>query len=851
MELHPTARLSGEAATVCHQYLERLPLSPQAKRLVLDEVGAEADPARAMAALHVILGGAPASVTDASAASIQRRLQLACPSPDGHVHTECTGVEGSGHVRLATTPSLHRTPMAPSAWLLPVMTRVWRGMGRWFQRRRPARRPGPDPELQALEAARPSRWRAAVRRIVLLGLVLGQTAAAADGMRSVLPYHGGQPLEVAILVLFTVLFGWVSIGFWTGVVGFLVLATGRDRYSITRSLARVPEIPPEARTAVVMPICNENVRRTFAGLRACYDSLSRTDALERFDFFVLSDSSEPDARVAETKAWLDLCCAVRGHGRIFYRWRRHRIKRKSGNVADFCRRWGNQYRYMVVLDADSIMSGTCLTALVRLMEAHPATGIIQTAPRAAGRETLYARIQQFATRVYGPVFTAGISFWQLGAAFYWGHNAIIRIRPFMRHCALGRLPGWGVFSGEILSHDFVEAALMRRAGWSVWIAYDLPGSYEEIPPNVLDELNRDRRWCQGNLLNTRLCVAEGLHPAHRAVFMAGAMSYLSSPLWLMSLAISTAFLAIQTVVGPRYFVQPRQLFPEWPQWHVEWAIGLAAATGSVLFLPKILGAVLVLARGARRFAGATRFTASVLIEMVFSALLAPICMLFHTQFVLRALTGWRTHWRSPHREDAETRWGEALRRHGGHTLLAIAWAVGAYRLNATLLWWLLPVVGALAISMPLSVYSSRISLGRRFRHAGLFVIPEETRPPLELATLRRSLERPAPPARFTDAVVHPLVNAVACAAAASRSTVASAARRVGTLLSTRAAREGPAALTRRERMLLLSDPVALSRLHFEVWSSPAAGAKWWAEGAQGRPAVLGRGSAAGAVSSGS
>ena len=256
---------------------------------------------------------------------------------------------------------------------------------------------------------------------------------------------------------------------------------------------------------------------------------------------MLSDSSEPDTLAAERQAWLR---AVRGRrtgsGRIFYRWRRHRIKRKSGNIADFCRRWGSQYRYMVVLDADSVMSGECLTTLVRLMEANPTAGIIQTAPRAAGRDTLYARMQQFATRVYGPLFTAGLHFWQLGESYYWGHNAIIRVAPFMRHCALGRLPGRGPLSGEILSHDFVEAALMRRAGWKVWMAYDLPGSYEEMPPNLLDELKRDRRWCQGNLINLRLFLWNGLHPAHRAVFMTGVMAYVSAPLWLLSLVLSTA-----------------------------------------------------------------------------------------------------------------------------------------------------------------------------------------------------------------------------------------------------------------------------------------------------------------------
>jgi 16S rRNA C967 or C1407 C5-methylase (RsmB/RsmF family) len=211
---------------------------------------------------------------------------------------------------------------------------------------------------------------------------------------------------------------------------------------------------------------------------------------------------------------------------------------------------------MVVLDADSVMTGDCLSGLVRLMEANPNAGIIQSSPKASGMDTLYARCQQFATRVYGPLFTAGLHFWQLGESHYWGHNAIIRVQPFIEHCALAPLPGEGSFAGSILSHDFVEAALMRRAGWGVWIAYDLPGSYEELPPNLLDELKRDRRWCHGNLMNFRLFLVKGMHPVHRAVFLTGVMSYLSAPLWFMFLALSTALQVVHALTSPEV-IAPR------------------------------------------------------------------------------------------------------------------------------------------------------------------------------------------------------------------------------------------------------------------------------------------------------
>src|SRR5438128_2612718 len=490
-------------------------------------------------------------------------------------------------------------------------------------------------------------------------------------MSAVLPYHGRQPLEIAILVLFTVLFGWVSAGFWTAIAGYVLLLIGSDRYAISRTARSDAPIDPGARVAIVVPICNESAPRVFAGLRASYESLDRSGALEHFDFFVLSDTSNPDTRVAEIAGWVDMCRAVNGFGRVFYRWRQHHIKRKSGNIADFCRRWGKNYRYMVVFDADSMMSGECLTTLLRLIEANPNVGIIQTAPRATGRDTFYARVQQFATRVYGPLFTAGLHFWQLGESHYWGHNAIIRVVPFMRHCALRRLPGRGSLSGEILSHDFVEAALMRRAGWAVSIAYDLRGSYEEMPPNLVDELTRDRRWCQGNLMNVRLFMMKGLHIAHRAVFMSGVMAYLSALLWFVFLLLSTVLLALHTLSEPKYFVQPYQLFPLWPEWHAEWAVALFGATALLLFLPKILSVLLIWARGAKRYGGPWHLMSSMLAEFALSVMLAPIRMLFHTQFVLAAFFGWAVQWKSPPREDSETTWTEALRRHGWHTLLGV------------------------------------------------------------------------------------------------------------------------------------------------------------------------------------
>jgi membrane glycosyltransferase len=708
--------------------------------------------------------------------------------------------------RLPLAPPIRRSSMVPEPWITSPLARAWHALGRKGRARRAAARDPVPPDARG-------NWQRAgtLRRAALLVLIAAQTAVATAFMLRTLPYHGRHWLEVVVLAFFALLFAWVSLGFWTALAGFVQLLVGPGRYGV-RASADMP-IPAEARTAIVMPIANEDVPRVFAGLRATYESVARSGELEHFDFYVLSDSGDPDIATAELAAWRALVEAVGGAGRIFYRRRRRRVKRKSGNIDDFCRRWGAGYRYMVVLDADSVMSGQCLASLVRMMEANPGAGIIQTAPRASGRDTFYARVQQFATRVYGPLFTAGLHCWQLGESHYWGHNAIIRMAPFMRHCALAPLPGRGALSGEILSHDFVEAALMRRAGWAVWIAYDLPGSYEELPPNLLDELKRDRRWCQGNLMNFKLFFVRGLHPVHRTVFLTGMMSYMSAPLWFTFLMLSTALLAVQTLLPVAYFTQPHQLAPTWPQWHPERAVALFTATATLLFLPKLLAVARLWLQGdARRYGGALRLAASMLAEVGFSMLLAPVRMMFHTKFVNAALLGWSITWKSPPREDSQTTWAEAFGRHGLQTLIGLLWGASVWLLNRQLLAWMSPVIGALLLAIPVSVLSSRVSLGRRSRRARLFVIPEELRPPPELRATRRYTRLAAPTPGFAEAVAEPAVHALAVAAAPARHHATPAQERARQARLAAALRGLPA-LDARQRLALLDDPVALSRLH--------------------------------------
>jgi membrane glycosyltransferase len=746
----------------------------------------------------------------------------------------------SGRRRLYSMPPHERRSFAAHRF-------VRRGLRRSIERA-PGRDDSdpPRPPADALTQLRPWRLTALRRRLLLGTLVLIPSVIAAAFMLTVLPEGGANWLEAAIAVCFGALFGWISIGFWTATLGFGLLLARRDRFAITRLPAGAAEaaaIDPSVRTAIVMPICEEPVARVFAGLRAIHRSLERTGLLDRFDFFVLSDTKDPSVAVEEEAAWFHWCREVGGFGRIFYRRRRVRIERKAGNVADFCRRWGNQYRYMVMLDADSVMTGAAITRLVEMIEARPDVGMIQTAPVAVMRRSLFARVQQFAGRLYGPIFAAGLHYWQLGEGQYWGHNTIIRVAPFMDCCHLPRLPGKPPLGGEILSHDFVEAALMGRTGWTLWLAYDLEGSYEEVPGALLEEMARDRRWCQGNIQHLRLLFTEGLRGAHRALFLNGVLSYVSAGLWFSFLALSTAEAIRQALAEPVYFPPGPSLFPDWPVWRPDWAIALVGVTAAILFLPKVLAILLVVLRGrARQFGGALRLVASALLEVLISTLLAPVRMVFHTRFVFSNLLGRTVTWSSPPRGDRETSWREALRYHGFDTVWASAWAAGVFALNPGYFWWLTPIIVALVLSIPVSVLTSRIGLGDRARAAGLFLIPEESSPPPEIVDVERETARAEaaraalPPAEqdgFVRAVVDPVVNAVHCALLGGTRGGKPGLRAARRALVTRALEGGPEALSADERRLLLADVEPMIDLHRGVWqlSDPARASRWGVSGA--------------------
>ena len=355
-----------------------------------------------------------------------------------------------------------------------------------------------DAQLAPANTLAEPRWR---RRLLLAIVTLGTTGLGCYELGRVFTPGGISVIEIVLMVLFTANFVWIALSFWTGLAGLFALWRGAP--ALTTGLLP-PATQLTTRTAIIMPVYHESPQRVFGALECIYREIEASGEIHTFDFFVLSDSTDTNAWIAEEQAW-DLSRRRLGaNGRFFYRRRYENTARKAGNLAEFCRRWGGHYQQMLVFDADSVMCGSTVVRLARLMQSNPHAGIIQTIPRLVNRNTLFARTHQFAGSCYGPVLAAGLAWWYLGDGNYWGHNAIIRLSAFAGHAGLPTLPGGPPFGGLVLSHDFVEAALMRRAGWRVYLLPDDEGSFEEAPPSMIDHALRDRRWCQGNLQHMRV-----------------------------------------------------------------------------------------------------------------------------------------------------------------------------------------------------------------------------------------------------------------------------------------------------------------------------------------------------------
>jgi membrane glycosyltransferase len=658
---------------------------------------------------------------------------------------------------------------------------------------------------------------AVARRTIFVGLSTFLTAGAfillLRSYRGV-PIFGWDYLRMA---LFPLLFGQIAVGFTLALFGFFDWLRGGDPRHVMRRLWRQTENEqPLAATAIVVPVYNENVARVAAGVAAMWRSLEETGQLEHFDFYICSDSNNADRWVEEECAWLSLCRRFDAFGKIFYRKRRHAINGKSGNVADFCRRWGKRYRYMIVLDADSIMSGPTMVRLVRAMEANPEVGILQTQPYMVLGSSLLRRVLQFAGHAYGALFSQGCSLAQMSSGSYWGHNAIIRVAPFIAHCGLPFLPVPDPKRRHVLSHDTVEAALMRRAGYEVWIAYEEPGSWEEGPPNLSDMLTRDRRWCAGNLQHFWFLFARGIDLGSRLQIWIGLMAYLCSPIWLLFL-VASAFSTYQRMQFLTLSAGPEDLGKA----SGTWALALFFLTFGLLFAPRVLGIVRALAERAS-YGGAARLLASALLENLLSVLLAPVLMIFHTLFVVLTLLGLQIRWNAQNRSDEALDFVHCLVLYGWISCLGLLCQALAITYLGNFSLWLTPIFTGWILAPVLAWLTSSPAIGLAFRRAGLFLAPEEVDPPAELAGLNdaEGANVSRSPA-WAQALLCPYVEAVHLSLVRLRDSDAedppdhAEMQKREQLL-----REGPEALGARERLRLLWDAEAVYWLHQELWARP-------------------------------
>ncbi|MEM6688421.1 MAG: glucans biosynthesis glucosyltransferase MdoH [Planctomycetota bacterium] len=554
------------------------------------------------------------------------------------------------------------------------------------------------------------------------------TAVAVSAYVLALSPQGLNPIELLSLPLFGLLFGWVAFSFSTSTLGFVELL--QDGSVSSPPLALDDQIlDPDARTAILMPIYNEDAERVFQGIRAMIHSLRDTKQLSQFDFYILSDSTDVEVWLSEEIAWKALI-ESESDVRVFYRHRPENKARKAGNIAEFCERWGADYAYMIILDADSLMSGKTMVEMVRRMEAHPKWGIYQVPPVPIGRLSVFARMQQFAAAAYGSLAVRAFDTWAGEEGNYWGHNAILRVEAFLSHCDLPVLPGKAPLGGEILSHDFVEAALMLRGGYQVRLATDLGGSFEECPTTIQDYAIRDQRWCQGNLQHSRLLISEGFRPASRMHFASGVFAYAASPVWLAWTALCILAMLWHRTFESGLTISLTGKTEVSPQTSSSLSIALFIVAMSFLLLPKLMSLSAISLQGkASEFGGGLRLWASGLVEMALSVLLSPLMAFYHSRFVITTILGRRVKWNAQERNENGVTWWFASRQFGLMTLAGFAATASMLTLEPSWLPWFLPIVTGLVLSIPVGVLMGSKRVGLLLRHVGLLLVPAETKPP--------------------------------------------------------------------------------------------------------------------------
>jgi membrane glycosyltransferase len=556
------------------------------------------------------------------------------------------------------------------------------------------------------------------RRVFLIrtGLLMGSVLIGWGGFLLFLRYGAADGLDAmdllrAALILISTF--WLA---WGALQAFAGLTT------------RPPAVPRHdgpitSRCVILVPVYNEDPAATFPRIAAMDASLRRTGCAERFHIAILSDTRDDTVAEAEQRGFLRLLNLTGAEGRIFYRRRDNNRGRKAGNIEDFITRSGAAYDLAVILDADSLMEGATMVEMVRRMEADPKLGLLQTLPQIVNAQSRFGRIQQFAAAFYSPIFCRGLAMMQGRTGPFWGHNAIVRVRAFAESCGLPELSGRPPFGGHILSHDYVEAALLARAGWTVRVDDDLTGSFEEGPENMVLHAKRDRRWCQGNLQHSRLLTAPGLKPWSRFVFVQGILAYLSPVIWLAFLLCSIAAPVFAPPID--YFPIEGWRWPVIPVSHASKALALAICIVGLLFLPKILILIDAALRGrARGFGGAGAAARAVGAELLFSALSAPVFLMFNTRSVLQVVAGVDGGWPAQTRGDGTMTVAESWAAGRWIVISGVLGAALAAWLSPALLPWLAPVLLPMMAAPLIIAWSSAPSRSPLFQTPNEAAMPE-------------------------------------------------------------------------------------------------------------------------------
>ncbi|WP_062013997.1 glucans biosynthesis glucosyltransferase MdoH [Aureimonas sp. AU4] len=531
--------------------------------------------------------------------------------------------------------------------------------------------------------------------------------------------NGTTWLHVVQVLLLSICCLWLAWGFNTAVVGIVSRRGQRWRAPV------VPGRPP-GRTAILMPVYNEDAEAVLARVAAMIEGLRAIRRLDRFDVHVLSDSTRPECVVAERRATFLVASALEVGGQLFYRNRTKNIGRKAGNIADFVTTSGGAYDYMLILDADSLMRPETMVEMVARMDADPELALLQTQPLIIGRRTLFGRALQFSAALYSPVFSRGIAQLQGREGPFWGHNAIVRTRAFAAHCGLPNLSGKPPFGGHILSHDFVEAALLARSGWKVRVDPDLHGSFEEAPTNLIEYAKRDRRWCQGNLQHGRLIPAPQINLWSRISMVTGIMAYAASPIWLLFLIVS--LLDPILAPAPDYFPAD-SLFPVFPRPETGKALLLLLGIFLLLLLPKTLIALrTAFSRRAPAFGGAANIVLGGALELALTSALAPIMMMFQTKAVVEILAQTDSGWPSTDRDDEGLPLGVAFQASWWMVIAGAALLFTTFFYAFQLFLWVCPIAVPLLVAPFFISLTGNPAFGDRIRRSGLLATPFEIDP---------------------------------------------------------------------------------------------------------------------------